>query len=67
MIWLIPSTIHSQPAKGLSRTSESSAYQLLKAAFNNEIVIVDGSLEQNEYTDENIYNFGSNYECLPPQ
>ena len=59
-------TIHSQPAKGLSRTSESSAYQLLKAAFNNEIVIVDGSLEQNEYTDENIHNFGSNYECLTP-
>lgn len=59
-------TIYSQPAKGLSRTSESSAYQLLKAAFNNEIVIVDGSLEQNEYTDENIHNFGSNYECLTP-
>ena len=59
-------TIHSQPAKGLSRTSESSAYQLLKAAFNNEIVIVDGSLEQNEYPDENIHNFGSNYECLTP-
>lgn len=59
-------TIHSQPAKGLSRTSESSAYQLLRAAFNNEIVIVDGSLEQNEYTDENIHNFGSNYECLTP-
>lgn len=57
---------HSQPAKGLSRTSESSAYQLLKVAFNNEIVIVDGSLEQNEYTDENIHNFGSNYECLTP-
>lgn len=59
-------TIYSQPAKGLSRTSESSAYQLLKAAFNNEIVIVDGSLEQHEYTDENIHNFGSNYECLTP-
>ena len=59
-------TIYSQPAKGLSRTSESSAYQLLKAAFNNEIVIVDGSLEQNEYTAENIHNFGSNYECLTP-
>ena len=59
-------TIHSQPAKGLSNTYESSAYQLLKAAFNNEIVIVDGSLEQNEYTDENIHNFGSNYECLTP-
>lgn len=59
-------TILSQPAKGLSRTSESSAYQLLKAAFNNEIVIVDGSLEQNEYTAENIHNFGSNYECLTP-
>ena len=57
---------HLQPAKGLSRTSESSAYQLLKAAFNNEIVIVDGSLEQNEYPDENIHNFGSNYECLTP-
>ena len=39
---------------------------ILKAAFNNEIVIVDGSLEQNEYTDENIHNFGSNYECLTP-
>ena len=59
-------TILSQPAKGLSRTSESSAYQLLKAAFNNEIVIVDGSLEQNEYTDENIHNFCSNCECLTP-
>ncbi len=59
-------TILSQPAKGLSRTSESSAYQLLKAAFNNEIVIVDGSLEQSEYTAENIHNFGSNYECLTP-
>lgn len=59
-------TIHSQPAKGLSNTYESSAYQLLKAAFNNEIVIVDGSLEQNEYPDENIHNFGSNYECLTP-
>lgn len=59
-------TILSQPAKGLSRTSESSAYQLLKAAFNNEIVIVDGSLEQNEYTAENIHNLGSNYECLTP-
>ena len=57
---------HLQPAKGLSRTSESSAYQLLKAAFNNEIVIVDGSLEQDEYPDENIHNFGSNYECLTP-
>lgn len=57
---------HLQLAKGLSRTSESSAYQLLKAAFNNEIVIVDGSLEQNEYPDENIHNFGSNYECLTP-
>ena len=57
-------TIHSQPAKGLSRTSESSAYQLLRAAFNNEIVIVDGSLELNEYTKENIHDFGSNYECL---
>lgn len=59
-------TIYSQPAKGLSNTYESSAYQLLKAAFNNEIVIVDGSLEQNEYPDENIHNFGSNYECLTP-
>lgn len=35
-------TFHSQPAKGLSKISDSSAYQLLKAAFNNEIVIVDG-------------------------
>lgn len=57
---------HLQLAKGLSRTSESSAYLLLKAAFNNEIVIVDGSLEQNEYTEENIHDFGSNYECLTP-
>lgn len=55
-----------QPAKGLSRTSESSAYQLLKAAFNNEIVIVDGSLEQNKYKGKNIQDFGSNYECLTP-
>lgn len=56
----------SQPAKGLSRTSESSAYQLLKAAFNNEIVIVDGSLDQNEYSNENTHDFGANYECLTP-
>lgn len=59
-------TIHSHPAKGLSRNSESSAYQLLKAAFNNEIVLVDGSLDQSAYTKENIQNFGANYECLTP-
>lgn len=59
-------TFYSLPAKGLSRTTESSAYQLLKAVFSNEIVIVDCSLDLDDFTEENTSDFGANYECLTP-
>lgn len=56
---------HSRPADGLSIRKNSSAFELLKAACNNEIVIVDGSLERKECEKEGI-EFGKNYECLTP-
>lgn len=41
----------------------SSPFQLVKAALNNDIVIVDGSLEEDEFKKFNL-DFGANYECI---
>lgn len=57
-------TLKECNASGLSRTAQSSAITLLESAFNNEIVIVDASLDAEELT--NPSDFGSNYECLTP-
>ena len=43
----------------------SSPFQLVKAALNNNIVIVDGSLEEDEFKKFNL-DFGANYECITP-
>lgn len=43
----------------------SSPFQLVKAALNNDIVIVDGSLEEDEFRKFNL-DFGANYECITP-
>mgnify|MGYP003212875295 FL=1 len=43
----------------------SSPFQLVKAALNNDIVIVDGSLEEDEFKKFNL-DFGANYECITP-
>lgn len=43
----------------------SSPFQLVKAALNNEIVLVDGSLEEEEFKKFNL-DFGTNYECITP-
>lgn len=43
----------------------SSPFQLVKAALNNDIVIVDGSLEEDEFKKLNL-DFGANYECITP-
>lgn len=51
------------PAAGLSRKKSAPA-ALLNAAFSNHIVIVDGSLEPDQYN--NQQRFGNNYECLTP-
>ena len=44
---------------------DSSPFQLVKAALNNDIVIVDGSLEEDEFKKFNL-DFGANYECITP-
>lgn len=44
---------------------ESSAYSLLKAAFDNYLIIVDGSLDRTIGQPLN-FNFGKNYECITP-
>ncbi|MCH5312186.1 MAG: hypothetical protein J1E57_09590 [Prevotella sp.] len=43
---------------------ETSAYFLLKAAFNNDIVIIDGSLDKTSLSFD--VDFGKNYECITP-
>lgn len=43
----------------------SSPFRLVKAALNNEIVLVDGSLEEEEFKKFNL-GFGTNYECITP-
>ena len=51
-------------AHGL-KGENSSPFQLVKAALNNDIVIVDGSLEEDEFKKFNL-DFGANYECITP-
>ena len=45
---------------GLS-LKQNSPFQVLSAAFNNEIVIIDGSIENAEG-----HELGDNYECITP-
>ena len=47
------------------KEENSSPFQLVKAALNNEIVLVDGSLEEEEFKKFNL-DFGTNYECITP-
>lgn len=47
------------------KEENSSPFQLIKAALNNDIVIVDGSLEEDEFKKFNL-DFGANYECITP-
>ncbi len=44
-----------------SKGFPDSSLQMLSAAFNNEIVIIDGSIEEAEG-----YELGINYECITP-
>lgn len=48
-------------SKGLSRKKDSSPYKVLSAALQNEIVIIDASIEEVEG-----YKLGVNYECITP-
>ena len=57
-------TIEEKMAYGLNGEN-SSPFQLIKAALNNEIVIVDSSLEDEEFKMFNL-DFGANYECITP-
>lgn len=55
----------SLPAYGLSKRNDSSPFRLIQAAFGNHIVIVDASLEEEEFELFNL-DFGANYECITP-
>ena len=58
-------TIHKHDSWGLlpeNGNLETSAYKVLKSAFNGEIVLIDASVEGND----NDVEFGNNYECLTP-
>lgn len=57
-------TFEEKMAYGL-KGENSSPFQLVKAALNNDIVIVDGSLEEDEFKKFNL-DFGVNYECITP-
>ena len=48
-------------SKGLSVEQGNSPFQVLSAALNNELVIIDGSLEEAAG-----YDLGVNYECITP-
>lgn len=48
-------------SKGLAIKEGNAPFQVLSAAFNNDIVIIDGSIE-----DFKKYPLGSNYECVTP-
>lgn len=51
----------TKDSKGLTIQEGNAPFQVLSAAFNNDIVIIDGSIE---YFKE--FPFGSNYECVTP-
>ena len=57
-------TFEEKMAYGL-KGENSSPFQLIKAALNNEIVMFDGSLEEDEFKKFNL-DFGANYECITP-
>ena len=57
-------TFEEKMAYGL-KGENSSPFQMVKAALNNEIVIVDCSLEEDEFRKFNL-DFGANYECITP-
>ncbi len=48
-------------SKGLSVQDGNAPLQVLTAAFQNDIVIIDGSIEEFEE-----YPLGANYECVTP-
>ncbi len=59
----IESKVIIEESKGLlpENGKQASAFNVLQSALNNEIVIIDASIEQ---TDE--HELGQNYECITP-
>ena len=54
-------SFETHDSAGLSPMDSSSSYKLLTAAFKNEIVIIDASIE--EFKDR---KFGVNFDCVTP-